>query len=80
MTHERSDPLLAALSELTPLVPTTTCSDHIRARCHAAITSPVHPRRAWAGRLIDAGLVVGVALYSVSTALEALRLISFSLE
>ena len=53
----------------------------VRARCHAAMTSPT-PRGRWTGpgRLIDVGLAAGVALYAVSTVLEALRLFSFSLE
>jgi hypothetical protein len=81
MTIESPDPLLASLAELAGPMPAAARDARIRARCHAAMTvSAPRERRTWPGRLVDAGLAAGVALYAVSTALEVLRVFSSSLE
>jgi hypothetical protein len=72
---------MTGLSDLAPLAPSADVDRRVRARCHAAMRVPGRRRGSTRlRRLIDAGLVAGVALYGASTAIEALRIILFTLE
>ena len=71
---------MTELAELTPLAPSAAVDRRVRQRCHAVLKAPVHRQSTRVRRLIDAGLMAGIALYGASTAFEALRIILFGLE
>jgi len=76
MTHQPSDPVLSALSELELPAPREAGDALVRARCHAAMTATIRPqsrpRRAW--RVADRLLPVAALAYAIAVLAEAIRI------
>jgi hypothetical protein len=78
MKPESSDPVLAALSDLTAPAPREARDALVRARCHAAMTATSRRPRPFAratARAIDRLLPVAVVVYAVAVVVEGLKTI-----